>query len=434
MDFDDEVVGEVSDVPVTPEDLGDNCDIQGIAWVDFQPTTRDSFRVQRITNTRNYRNCSTPHSEIAADLHNGYTDGEFYDFRYTLTKHRFKCTDHHFQLRNLVWANTKHSCFYSHKDTIRSWNSITRTSSQILKTDRFRTSTISACSSVVFLGGFNGEYVCRRLDVEEGDENGEERNGVITTDPYGITNHVELVENRSQELIAVVSSNDNKVRLLNMNRLEITHEFDFPWAANCSSLSPDKRLICVTGDFTDASIVSADSGDPVFTLKGHIDFSFACAWSPCGRFVTTGNQDLTTRVYDIRNPKQSLVVLPTIVGAVRSLRFSDDGAFLAAAEPSDFVHIYDFQGTSSQIKASSFYTDSLVDTITNRDSSAYGPLGTDAFQSQVIDFFGEIAGISFTPDGADTLYIGVSDHRYGSILEFERRKSGASRFFEDVIL
>ncbi|KAJ3080230.1 hypothetical protein HDU99_008930, partial [Rhizoclosmatium hyalinum] len=66
MDFDDEVVGEVSDVPVTPEDLGDNCDIQGIAWVDFQPTTRDSFRVQRITNTRNYRNCSTPHSEIAA--------------------------------------------------------------------------------------------------------------------------------------------------------------------------------------------------------------------------------------------------------------------------------------------------------------------------------------------------------------------------------
>lgn len=29
------------------------------------------------------------------------------------------------------------------------------------------------------------------------------------------------------------------------------------------------------------------------------------------------------------------------MGAIRSLRFSADGKFLAAAEPADFVHIYD---------------------------------------------------------------------------------------------
>jgi hypothetical protein len=29
------------------------------------------------------------------------------------------------------------------------------------------------------------------------------------------------------------------------------------------------------------------------------------------------------------------------MGAIRSLRFSADGRFLAAAEPADFVHVYD---------------------------------------------------------------------------------------------
>lgn len=29
------------------------------------------------------------------------------------------------------------------------------------------------------------------------------------------------------------------------------------------------------------------------------------------------------------------------MGAIRSLRFSSDGRFLAAAEPADFVHVYD---------------------------------------------------------------------------------------------
>ncbi|KAI9326106.1 WD40-repeat-containing domain protein, partial [Obelidium mucronatum] len=299
------------------------------------------------------------------------------------------------------------------------------------------------------------------------------KGGVLTTDPMGITNHAELGSNRSGELTGVVSSNDNMVRLLNLNRLQVTHEFSFPWAANCSSMSPDKRIICVCGDFTDSSIVNADSGDEVMTLKGHIDFTFACAWSPCGRFIATGNQDLTTRIYDIRNPSKSLVTLPAIVGAIRSLRFSDDGSFLAASEPCDFVHIYDFNGTSSHLSKTSFYNNEITtrftqerwrsddeSSVTSSSSddfsqidddeenqkqlvaaaSSYtsdtdgGPLGTDAFQSQVIDFFGEIAGISFTPGGGDTLFIGVSDQRYGSILEFERRKGVGDDFLENIVL
>lgn len=46
-------------------------------------------------------------------------------------------------------------------------------------------------------------------------------------------------------------------------------------------------------------------------------------------------------MYDIRAPGKCLALLLSNVGAVRSLRFSDCGNFLAAAEPADFVTIFD---------------------------------------------------------------------------------------------
>ncbi|KAJ3052657.1 hypothetical protein HK097_005895, partial [Rhizophlyctis rosea] len=39
---------------------------------------------------------------------------------------------------------------------------------------------------------------------------------------------------------------------------------------------------------------------------------------------------------------------------------------------------------------------------------------------QTIDFFGEIAGVSFTPGDAEGLFIGNTDPKYGCILDFEQ--------------
>lgn len=49
------------------------------------------------------------------------------------------------------------------------------------------------------------------------------------------------------------------------------------------------------------------------------------------------------RLWDVRNPSKALMVLQGEIGAIRSLRFSADGCFLASAEPADFVTIYDVQ-------------------------------------------------------------------------------------------
>ncbi|CAA2992631.1 uncharacterized WD repeat-containing -like isoform X2 [Olea europaea subsp. europaea] len=124
-------------------------------------------------------------------------------------------------------------------------------------------------------------------------------------------------------------------------------------------------------------------------LKGHLDYSFASAWHPNGQILATGNQDTTCRLWDVRNLSESFAVLKGRMGAIRAIRFSSDGQFMAMTEPADFVHIFDAE--------------------------------SDYARGQEIDLFGEIAGISFSPD-SEALFVGVADRTYGSLLEFNRKR------------
>ena len=124
------------------------------------------------------------------------------------------------------------------------------------------------------------------------------------------------------------------------------------------------------------------------SVVGHKDYSFATAWHPEGHIFATGNQDKTCRVWDVRDLSKSLAVLKGNMGAVRSLRFSSDGQFLVVAEPADFVHVYDTKANYSK--------------------------------QQEIDFFGEISGVSLSPDD-ESLFIGVWDRTDASLLQYNRR-------------
>lgn len=90
----------------------------------------------------------------------------------------------------------------------------------------------------------------------------------------------------------------------------------------------------------------------------------------------------------MRNLTKSVSALKGNLGAIRSIRYSSDGRFMAMAEPADFVHVFDVKS------------------------------GYD--KEQEIDFFGEISGMSYSPD-TESLFIGVWDRTYGSLLEFGRR-------------
>ncbi|CAI5506296.1 unnamed protein product [Closterium sp. Naga37s-1] len=235
--------------------------------------------------------------------------------------------------------------------------------------DRVQVSTMCVRHGLLVAGGFHGEMVCTRLgtgseaDAGSGSEAGVAFTGRVSRDQSAITNAVEIFRANSGALSVLTSNNDCVVRDFDVATFSILSRHAFPWPVNV-----------------------------VARMQGHVDYSFATAWHPGGNLFATGNQDTTCRVWDRRRLDSSLFTLKGRLGAIRSLRFTSDGRFMAMAEPADFVHVFD---------TSSGFT-----------------------RAQEIDIFGEIAGISFSPD-TEALFIGVADRTYSSLLEYSRAHSYA---------
>lgn len=375
-------------------------DIQGIPWDRLQ-FTREKYRAIRLAQYKNYENLSWSHQELEKECEQVRKGGKFYEFRHNTRS--VKSTVVHFQLRNLVWASSKHDVYLMHSSSVHHWSPLTRKCTEVLNVTgplvpvpeaqrspwalqpwvgHVQISTMCVRNNLLVAGGYQGEMVCKFLD----------RPGVsyctkITFDENAITNAIEIYENSSGATRLMSSNNDSVVRVFDVEKFDVLQKFRFPWPVNHTSVSPENKFIVVVGDSKDGFLADSQTGKPVSTLTGHSDYSFASAWHPNGYIFGTGNQDTTCRLWDVRNLGSSFAVLKGRIGAIRSLRFTADGRFLAMAEPADFVHVFDVK---------------------------------QAFKrSQEIDIFGEIAGISFSPD-TEALFVGVADRTYGSLLEYSR--------------
>ncbi|GIL59054.1 hypothetical protein Vafri_14014, partial [Volvox africanus] len=217
--------------------------------------------------------------------------------------------------------------------------------------------------------------------------------GRITSSDNGITNGLEIFSDRVHGTVIMCANNDQKLRLfaaaLGEGTLRPLAQWPFDWAVNYATVRPESHLAAVVGDDPATLLTDVHNGTIIARLHGHQDYSFAAAWHPGGVLLATGNQDTTTLLWDVRKTNEPLTRLAGRMGAIRSLRFSPDGRFLAMSEPADFVHIYDV--------ASGFQ------------------------DCQEHDFFGEIAGIAFSPDSS-SLFVGISDLTYASLMQLERQR------------
>ncbi|KAF9667210.1 hypothetical protein SADUNF_Sadunf16G0309300 [Salix dunnii] len=417
-------------------------DIQGIPWERLS-VTREKYRQRRLEQYKNYENI--PHSaEVSRkDCKITKKGGLYYEFR--RNSRSVKSTILHFQLRNLVWATTKHDVYLMSHFSVTHWSSLTCSKSDVLDVSghvaptekhpgsllegftQTQVSTLAVKGNLLVAGGFQGELICKHLD----------RPGVsfcsrTTYDDNAITNAVEIYDSPSGAVHFTASNNDSGVRDFDMEKYQLSKHFRFPWPVNVgimelellhfmvvgvgwlrpdcfnnwnmrrnidgdimffvsciqhTSLSPDGKLLTIVGDNPAGMLVNSSTGKTVASLSGHRDFSFASAWHPDGVTFATGNQDKTCRIWDARNLSESVAVLKGNLGAIRSIRFTSDGQYMAMAEPADFVHVYDVKNGYEK--------------------------------EQEIDFFGEISGVSFSPD-TEALYIGVWDRTYGSLLEYGR--------------
>lgn len=304
-------------------------------------------------------------------------------------------------LRNLLWATSKHDVYLMQNYSLMHWSSLLRRGKEVLNAagsitptlkhngssarplSRVQISTMAVKDNLMVGGGFQGEIICKYLN-----QPGVTFCSRITNGENAITNAVDIYRSPNGSTRVMAANNDSHVRIFDIEKFTLLGCLSFPWSVNNTSVSPDGKLLAILGDSVDCLIADAVSGKTIGTLKGHLDYSFTSAWHPDGRILATGNQDTTCRLWDVRNLSESLAVLKGRMGAIRSIKFTTDGRFMAMAEPADFIHIYDTQ--------------------------------TDYSMRQEIDLFGEIAGISFSPD-TEALFVGVADRTYGSLLEFNRR-------------
>ncbi|XP_077222260.1 putative WD repeat-containing protein C2A9.03 isoform X2 [Tasmannia lanceolata] len=393
----DQLNNKITDTSATQARKGK--DIQGIPWERLS-ITREKYRQTRLELYKNYENIPQSGEGLEKECKPTRKGGMYYEFQRNTRSVR--STILHFQLRNLVWATSKHDVYLMSLYSVIHWSAINCNKSEVLNVSghvtpcehpgsllegfsQTQVSTLAVKDKLLVAGGFQGELICKYLD----------RPGVsfctrTTYDDNAITNAVEIYDSYSGAVHFLASNNDCGVRDFDMERFQLSKHFRFLWPVNHTSLSPDGKVLVIVGDDPEGLLVDSQSGKTIANLVGHLDFSFASAWHPDGRTFATGNQDKTCRIWDARNLSKSVAVLKGNLGAIRSIRFTSDGQFMAMAEPADFVHVYDTRN------------------------------GYD--KQQEIDFFGEISGVSFSPD-TESLFIGVWDRTYGSLLQYSRSRN-----------
>ncbi|KAG7020205.1 SPBC2A9.03, partial [Cucurbita argyrosperma subsp. argyrosperma] len=447
-DFEDGMDTSTPKTDTSAFDARNGKDIQGIPWERFA-FTRDNYREKRLSQYKNYESLSRSRVELEKECLQVEKGNNFYDFQFNtrlvkstivhfqLVIHRrayffrvmqvsqvifsgmamnaisaisaFKAVEviseqlpgRCYMLRNLLWATSKHDVYLMQNYSVMHWSPLLRRGKEVLNVakqivptvkrpgvssqslSRVQISAMSVKENLIVAGGFQGELICKYLNHP----------GVafctkMTTEENAITNAVDIFHNPNGAMRIVTGNNDAKVRIYDAKTFACLNGFTFGWSVNNTSVSPDGRMLAVLGDTTECLLADANSGKVIESLKGHLDYSFASAWHPDGNILATGNQDTTCRLWDVRNTSKSLAVLKGRMGAIRCVKFSLDGKFLSMAEPADFVHIYESR--------------------------------TGYEQAQEIDLFGEIAGISFSPD-TEALFVGVADRTYGSVLEFNKR-------------
>ncbi|XVE55467.1 hypothetical protein DITRI_Ditri03aG0161000 [Diplodiscus trichospermus] len=397
-DFEDDFESNKPKTDTSAVEARNGKDIQGIPWERLN-FTRDKYRETRLRQYKNYENLSGSREEMEKECLQVDKGKVFYDFQFNTRL--VKSTIVHFQLRNLLWATSKHDVYLMQNYSVMHWSSLLRKGKEVLNVakpivpsmnrpgllsqqlSRVQISTMTVKENLLVAGGFQGELICKYLNHP----------GVafctkLTTDDNAITNAVDVYRTPSGAMRVMAANNDAQIRIFDAETFSSLNRFSFDWSVNNTSVSPDGKLLAVLGDSVECLIVDAQSGKVTSSLKGHLDYSFASAWHPDGHILATGNQDTTCRLWDIRNLSKSLAILKGRMGAIRAVKFTSDGRFLAMAEPADFVHVFDTE-------------------------SGY-------VNCQEIDIFGEIAGISFSPD-TEAFFVGVADRTYGSLLEFNRR-------------
>ncbi|KAF2281303.1 uncharacterized protein EI97DRAFT_438673 [Westerdykella ornata] len=382
---------------ITRADLnGDACDWQGIDW-HMRRLKRSYVRAARAE----FQTSLMPPAlrEVRKHMQQIPNSESFFSFRRMDTMHRAWIP--HFQLRNLLGVSNT-DIYYAARDKVLytdSEGSPPKVAMDLSKSSteagKFLITTLAVSSDVVIAGGFEGEYALNNAHSNRPKDTVISRiNNTTRNSKSHITNHIGLFPSRTTySPQAVLSSNDNRLRVLDCTTNTFTYTFTYPQAVNCSATSPNGRMRVIVGDFRETLVTDAETGRAFQALRTHVDDAFACDWADDGIHVATAAQDSSIVVWDARNWARPLKVLYSELSVPRTLRFSPVGGgrrVLVVGEADDCVSVVDAAGFE---------------------------------RKQVLDFFGRTAGIGMSGDGQG-LWVGVVEGSVGGLMGFERCAGG----------
>ena len=134
----------------------------------------------------------------------------------------------------------------------------------------------------------------------------------------------------------------------------------FKEKANVTSVafSPDDKLI-VSGSYDKTVRVwNVDSGQEMIKLNGHTDRVNSVAFSPNGELIASGSSDNTVRVWDVASYVQRTAIvsvgevmkLEGHISTVNSVTFSKDGKFIVSGSNDNTVRVWNVNSGEEMMK------------------------------------------------------------------------------------
>ncbi|MBA0745992.1 hypothetical protein Gogos_008545 [Gossypium gossypioides] len=224
-DFEDDIESVMSKpkTDTSAEEARNGKDIQGIPWERLN-FTRERYRQTRVREYKNYENLYGSREEMEKECLQVEKGKTFYDFQFNTRL--VKSTIVHFQLRNLLWATSKHDVYLMENYSVMHWSSLLHKGEEVLNVakpivpnlkhpgllsqqlSRVQISTMVVKENLMVAGGFQGELICKYLN-----QSGAAFCTKLTTDDNAITNAVDVYNNPSGAMRVMAANNDAKIRI-----------------------------------------------------------------------------------------------------------------------------------------------------------------------------------------------------------------------------
>jgi hypothetical protein len=137
----------------------------------------------------------------------------------------------HHQLRYLLQSPTDYSVYYTMADKVKCFNPITNQLSTVIDLTKemklyVQITSIGANRSVVLAGGLYGELILKRLHSEDVTFTS------LSANINSITNNILCKQSRTGAEQCILSNNDDSIRIMDLETICITNQFELPWAPN----------------------------------------------------------------------------------------------------------------------------------------------------------------------------------------------------------